>query len=130
MKKITSSYFFNTISHSKDIDQFTEEEIKKDYSPFVINKMVAQYANLVFFANELNCSHNIPKDQQLYFYNKLIPKKKRRTLWSNLKKDNQMGIVTKYYKVSEDKASEYLKILSDEQIDELEKRMETGGREK
>ena len=130
MKKISSSFFFNTISHSKDIDQFTEEEIKKDYVPYVVNKMVAQYPNLVYYANELNCSHNIPKDQQLYFYNELIPKKKRKTLWNSIKKDEQMEIVTKYYKVSQDKASEYIRILTDDQIEELKARMYPGGREK
>lgn len=126
---VSSSAFFNVISNSKDIDQFTQGDIDKDYKPYVVNRMVAQYKTLIFFADEMNISYRISKEHQLIFYNSIIPKSKRRVLWSAKKKDYQLEIVMKYYHISQEKADIYLRILSDAQITELEERLNTGGRE-
>lgn len=126
---ITSTYFFQAISNTKDIDQFTDGEIDKDYKPFSINKMVAQYRDLVFFADEMNVSHNISKKDQLIFYNEIIPKKSRRALWTNKSKDHNLEIVMSYYNITQEKADPYLRILSKEQLTELENRLNIGGRE-
>ena len=115
----TMSYFFNAISYTKDIEQFTDGEIEKDYKPYVMNRMIAQYKNLIFFADEMNRSHNIPKKYQLEFYMKVIPKKKRRALWATKDKVVDIQIIMDYYNISQEKAEEYMKILSKEQINKL-----------
>ena len=125
----TSSYFFGAMTYSKDMDQFTQGEIDKDYKPFVINRMVAGYADLLFYADEMNIRPNIAKEDQLTIYNLLIPKKKRRALWSNSRKNEDREIVMKYYNITEEKAAPYMRILSREQVQELKKRLNPGGRE-
>lgn len=124
----TASYFFGAISFSKDMDQFTQGEIDKDYSPFVVNRMVAGYRELVMFADEMNIRPDIAKEDQLFLYNELIPKKKRRALWSNKRKNEDLEVVMEYYNITQEKADPYMRILSREQIHVLRERLNTGGK--
>jgi hypothetical protein len=124
----TSSYFFNAVSYTKDTEQFTPEEIKKDYSPYVVNRMVAGYSDLVILADEMNISHNINKEYQMLFYAMMIPKKKRRVTFASKTKDENLKIVMEYYNITQEKADPYLKILTREQISTLKERLNKGGR--
>lgn len=126
---VTTTTFFNCVSHEKDIDTFTEGEIQKDYKPFIINRMIAQYKELIFFADAMNVSHDISKEHQLFFYNMIIPKKTRRALWNNKSKNRELSIIMQYYNLSQEKADPYLRILTREQINELEERLNIGGKE-
>lgn len=125
----TASYFFNALCYSKDIEQFTQGEIDKDYTPYVINRMVSGYRDLVMFADELNIRPGIAKEDQIELYKLLLPKKKRRVVWNNKKKNEDLQIVMDYYNLSEEKAAPYMKILSREQIVILRERLNNGGRE-
>lgn len=124
----SSSYFFNAVSYTKDSDQFTQGEIDKDYAPYVVNKMVAQYKDMIFFADEMNIRKNINKEDQLHFYMEIIPKKKRRVLWSTKKKNEDLNTVMDYYGINQDKAFDYMRILNEKQIYELRTRMNNGGK--
>ena len=110
------SYFFNSASYKKD--DFTEEEFK-EYKPYVMNRMVAQYRDLIMFADEMNRATNLSNEEQYLFYKMLIPKKKRRTLWPTKKKNEDLEVIMEYYGVSRMKAEDYLKILSDDQIENI-----------
>lgn len=124
----TASYFFNTISYSKDLDQFTQGEIDKDYKPYVVNRMVSGYRDLVMFADEMNVRPNIAKEDQLVIYNQLITKKKRRALWSSAKVNEDLKTVMDYYNITQEKADPYMKILTREQIQALRERLNKGGK--
>lgn len=124
----TASYFFGAVSYSKDLDQFTQGEINKDYKPFVVNRMVSGYRELVMFADEMNVRPNIAKEDQMFLYAELIPKKKRRALWSNLKVNEDLKVVMDYYNITQEKADPYMKILNHEQIQVLRERLNTGGK--
>jgi chromosomal replication initiation ATPase DnaA len=125
----SSKYFFEAISYTKDKDQFTDGEIDKDYIPYIMNRMVAQYRDLVFFADDMNVSMNISKTHQIDFYMSVIPKKKRRALWTQKENNDAIEIIMNYYNISYDKAEPYLRILSEEQVGQLETRLNIGGRE-
>ncbi len=125
----TASYFFNVLSYTKDLDQFTQGEIDKDYTPYVINRMISGYRNLCIFADELNIRPNIAKEDQMFLYSALIPKKKRRVVWPKKTKNDNLDIIMQYYNVSAEKAQVYLSLLSQDQIQELSARLNKGGRE-
>ncbi len=124
----SASYFFNAVSYTKDADQFTQGEIDKDYTPFVVNKMVSQYRELVLLADEMNIRRNISKEDQLHFYMVTIPKNKRRALWSTKAKNEDLDVVMEYYNITHEKADPYMKILTGDQIQELKERLNKGGR--
>lgn len=124
----TASYFFGAVSYSKDLDQFTQGEIDKDYKPYVVNRMVSGYRDLVMFADELNVRPNIAKEDQMFLYAELIPKKKRRALWSQQKVNEDLKVVMDYYNITQEKADPYMKILSRDQIQVLRERLNKGGK--
>lgn len=124
----TASYFFGAVSYSKDLDQFTQGEIDKDYKPYVVNRMVSGYRDLVMFADEMNVRPNIAKEDQLVIYNQLITKKKRRALWSSAKVNEDLKTVMDYYNITQEKADPYMKILTREQIQALRERLNKGGK--
>ena len=124
----TGSYFFNAVSYTKDIEQFSQGEIDKDYKPFVINRMVAGYRDLVMFADEMNIRPNIAKEDQLYLYNQLIPKKKRRALWVNKKVDEDLQVVMDFYNITQEKAEPYMRILTPAQIQVLREQLNIVGK--
>lgn len=124
----SSSYFYNAISYTKDSEQFTQGEIDKDYKPFVVNKMVSGYRDTVLFAEEMTISYDISSRDQMFLYMMMLPKKKRRALWSQPKKNEDLDVVMKYYNITQEKAEPYMRILTADQIDELKERLNIGGK--
>lgn len=123
----SSKNFFDAITYTKE-DIFTPEEIEKDYNPFIINRMLSQYSELVLVANELNISGKLNKKLHFNFLMGIVPKKKRRVLYVEKKSNEDLSVVMAYYNVSEDKAEFYLRLLKPEQIDDIKDRLNKGGR--
>lgn len=117
------SYFFSSASYKKE--DFDDADFN-DYKPYVMNRMVAQYRDLVMFAEEMNRATNLTNEEQYLFYKLLIPKKKRRTLWPSKRKNEDLEVIMEYYGVSRMKAEDYLKILNDDQISNIKSILNAG----
>ena len=85
------------------------------------------HLDCVLFANEMNRYHFLDKDMQYNFYLNILRKKKRFSPWLRKEKVSDIEYVKQYYGYSNEKASQVLKILSDEQIDFIKQRLDTGG---
>ena len=127
---VTISNFFNSISHNKEDNDFSDAEFEKDYSPFLVNKNLSYHVDSVLVANEMNTRKFIDNKNQFRFLYLIVPKLKRNIVWAKATKDKNLEIVSKYYKISLEKAESYLKILDNNQIEDLKSRMELGGRVK
>ena len=79
------------------------------------------------FANEMNKYHFLSKDMQYNFYINILRKRKRFSPWIRKDKVTNLDCVKQYYGYSNEKASQVLKILSNEQIDFIKQRLDTGG---
>ena len=79
------------------------------------------------FANEMNKYHFLDKDMQYKFYINILRKRKRFSPWIRKDKVTDLDCVKQYYGYSNEKASQALKILSNEQIDFIKQRLDTGG---
>ncbi len=123
----TAKNFFEAITYTKD-DSFSPGELEKDYKPFVINRMLAQYSDLVLYANEMNISGKLTPTLQFQFLLGVIPKKKRRVLYVERKTNEDIVNIMAYYNVSKDKAESYLRVLKSEELEEIKERLNKGGR--
>ncbi len=65
MEKLKPTDFFNTILQKQNIPDELE---LADYNPFIMNRFFSQYPDLIWFAQELNMNHQIPKEMQFWFY--------------------------------------------------------------
>ena len=116
--------WLNSINFTKD--DLTEHS--KEYPPYIINRCLSGHLDCIMFANEMNLHHHIDKDMQYSFYLNTLRKKKRFSPWLRKDKVQDLECVKQYYGYSNEKASQALKILTQEQINYIKKRLDTGGR--
>ena len=109
---------------------FTKEDLSsniKSYPPYIINSCLSGHIDCIMFANEMNKHHQVDKDMQYSFYLNSLRKKKRFSPWLRKDKVTDLECIKKYYGYSNEKASQALKILTQEQINFIKQRLDTGG---
>ena len=116
--------WLNSINFNKE--DLTEHS--KEYPPYIINRCLSGHLDCIMFANEMNLHHHLDKDMQYSFYLNTLRKKKRFSPWLRKDKVQDLECVKQYYGYSNEKASQALKILTNEQITYIKKRLDTGGR--
>jgi len=99
----------------------------KSYPPYIINRCLSGHLDCVLFANEMNKYHFLEKDMQYSFYLNSLRKKKRFSPWLRKDKVTDLECVKQYYGYSNEKASQALKILTNEQITFIKQRLDIGG---
>lgn len=105
-----------------------DEEAQKAYTPFIINRGIAQSIDGVLFANEMNKIPGISKEMHYGYLNRSLIKKKRYAKWpKKLVLDESIEIVSNYFSINIEEAQTYLEILTPEQVNEIKSRMDTGG---
>ena len=119
--------WLNSINFNKDNLIEEDSSLIKEYPPFIVNKCLSGHLDCVLFANEMNKYHFLDKDMQYNFYLNTLRKKKRFSPWLRKEKVSDIEYVKQYYGYSNEKASQILKILSDEQIEFIKQRLDTGG---
>jgi hypothetical protein len=120
--------FINAINDTKK-NLFEDPQASKDYSSFMINRGLSYFPDTVLYANEMNRHSTIPVDWQFFFFLNTIPRKKRFSKWSKKDKETKsIQLVKEYYGYSNEKAKEALSVLTDEQLKQIEEKLQKGGR--
>ena len=110
---------------------FTKEDLSEDikeYPSYIINKCLSGQIDSVLFANEMNMNHHLDKDMQYSFYLNSLRKRKRFSPWLRKDKIKDLECVKQYYGYSNEKASQALKILTQEQLTFIKQRLDIGGK--
>jgi hypothetical protein len=106
------------------VDDLTE----KDYNPFLVNRALSQHKDCLAFANEMNSRHYLEKKLQFDFLLNTVRSMKRPfAKWAKAEKNDDLECVKLAYGLSDSKAREALKLLSEEQIQKLKEETLTGG---
>ena len=126
--KVELKDWLNSINFSKTNLTDEDPDIIKDYAPYVINRCLSGHLDCILFANEMNKYHFLDKDMQYKFYLNSVRKRKRFSPWIRKDKVSDLEYVKSYYGYSNEKASQVMKILSNEQIEFIKQRLETGGK--
>ena len=119
--------WLNSINFTKENLIEEDPSVKKDYSPYIINRCLSGNLDCIMFTNEMNKYSFLDKDMQYSFYLNTLRKKKRFSPWLRKDKGTDLEIVKQYYGYSNEKASQALKILTPEQISYIKQRLDTGG---
>ena len=119
--------WLNSINQTK-INLIDEDPlVKKEYTPYIINKCLSGNIDCIMYVNEMNMNSHLDKDMQYSFYLNIIRKRRRFSPWLRKDEIKDLEYVKRYYGYSNEKASQALKILSKEQINFIKQRLETGG---
>lgn len=108
---------------------YTKEDILdpngKDYVPFIVNKSLSYFMDTVAYANEMNKYPFLDKRMQYDYLKGSIRKRKRFSGWVKKDKSDVIDAIIKYYNVSYRKASEYEKLLTEDQKQEILNHIQT-----
>lgn len=120
--------FLNDLGESKK--GLFNDQTEGSFDTFMINRGFSQGLDTIMFANEMNKHWHLSKEMVHDFYLYIIPKRKRRNKWAKQNKDNKetIDLIVNHYKVNRTVAIDYLKLLSLDDIQNLKKLYETGGR--
>lgn len=119
--------FLNAINDTKKqliVDDLTE----KQYNAFMVNRGLSYFHDTVLLANEMNIHHQLDNKLQFDFLINTVRKKKRFSKWLKPDEAEAIEVVKEYYGYSNEKARQALTLLSEQQINELKKRIYKGGR--
>ena len=119
--------WLNSINFNKDDITKDDPDTVKDYPAYIVNRCLSGHLDCVLFANEMNLHPNLDKDMQYQFFLNSLRKRKRFSPWLRKDKVENLNIIKKYYGYSNEKALQALRLLTNEQLDYIKKRLETGG---
>ena len=119
--------YLNAITYKKE-DIMGDEIIEDNYIPYVINKFLSQHIDCILFVNEMNFRSQLPHKLQFdYFINSIRKKFRKSEKWLKPEDFKAIGLVKEYYDYSTPKAKEALKILGDDNIEYIRKKLFKGG---
>ena len=119
--------YVNSILQNKKnliVDELTE----KDYSPFLVNRTLSYHKDCILYANEMNRRHLADKKLQYDFLLNTIRSQKRPfAKWIKSEKSEDLECIKQVFGLSNEKAREAMRLLSNEQIQQLKEQTDTGG---
>lgn len=128
--KLKLGDYLNSINWNKenlfDSEDYSREEIEKEYNSWVMNALLACHHDCLFYAQVMNeYSKTIPKKWQYDFYLHSLSKRKRFAPLEKAAKDSEeVKLIEQIYECSPAKAKEILKVLSPIQLDEIKNRLQ------
>ena len=119
--------YLNAINDTKK-DIMVDDISEKAYNSFMINRGLSYFQDTVLMANEMNVNHHIDNRLQFDFFINIIRKRKRFSKWYKPETVSDLEAVKKYDGYSNEKARQVLTLLNTDQINELKRKVTTGGR--
>lgn len=129
-KNLDLSEYLNAINHKKEPLMDGDEIMEKEYVPFVVNRCLSYFPDTIFFINEMNQLHNLPKKMQFDYLRMSIRKKKRFSPWLKKNKIEKLDIIKEYFGYSTDKALDVIDLISEEDLITIQERLYKGGTQK
>lgn len=111
--------YLETINNTKENlmrGSENDELAEKGYNPYLVNRGLSYFQDTVSLANEMNRFHFIDKKMQYEFLLNIVRKRRRFSKWHKKEQDQNLDIISEYYNCSQRKASDILKVLTDEQV--------------
>ena len=119
--------YVNAILQNKKpliVDELTE----KEYQPFLVNRSLSYHKDCILYANEMNRRHFLDKKLQFDFLLNTVRSQKRPfAKWAKAEKNDDLECIKQIYGFSDTKAREALRLLSNEQIQQLKEQTDIGG---
>lgn len=128
MSKLSPFDFLNAINTTKEDLLEKDPQNIKDYNPFMVNKGLSYFADTVMQANEMNRLYDAPKKWQFQYLLNSITKKKRFSKWHKADVSKELSLVMEYYGYSSEKATVALSLLTQDQLKNIEERLNKGGK--
>lgn len=127
-EKKSSGYdwrYENSINNKKSYLDVSNQDWS--YVPWRTNRSLSNHQDTVILSNIMNMSPDLDYQMQYDFYYYSIKKGFRKFSKEKVELSEEFSLVSEYYKYSNERTKEVLSILSDDQINEIRKKLEKGG---
>lgn len=101
--------------------------LEPKYLPYIVNRCMSGQIDTLMFANEMNISNHLDNKLQYDFLLYTLRKKKRFSPWMRKDELSNLSIVKEYYGYSDEKARQVLPLLTEDQLNIITRRLNTGG---
>ena len=119
--------FTKTINDTKHNHMDEDPEVEKDYIPFLVNRSLGYFMDTIMYANEMNRFNSLDYKLQYDFLLNIIRPRKRYSKWLKKSKNDNIDLIKKFYGYSYTKAKDVVDILSEDQIEHIRSKLDTGG---
>ena len=119
--------FTKTINDTKHNLMDEAPEGEKDYIPFLVNRSLGYFMDTIMYANEMNRFNSLDYKLQYDFLLNIIRPRKRYSKWLKKSKNDNIDLIKKFYGYSYTKAKDVVDILSEDQIEHIRSKLDTGG---
>jgi len=109
----------------KNADQ--PEYVEKQYAPYVVNKGFSNFEDTILHCNEMNRLHDLSNHAQYKYYLTALRARNRFSKWTKYAKNDDLDMVQEYFQCNRGVAKQYLKILTKENLETINKNMARGG---
>jgi len=110
----------NLTQLKKEVD-FSNDEVKKNYFKFMINRWISMIEFFIPVVNEIN-KYDIPNEVHYNYYLNALPKRKYFFNYIKKKKEldeSEKKYIAHYFEVGMKEAEIYINTLSDDEIQEI-----------
>ena len=121
VQRISPFDFANSINFTKE-NLIVDDATEKEYNPFIVNRAMGFSADTVIPANEMNSRPHIDNKMQYDFLCAVVRKSKRYSKWIKSEEEN-LEAVQEYFGYSFNKAKEALRILTNDDIESIKKKL-------
>tara|TARA_B100001094_G_C18090295_1_gene750036 strand:+ start:427 stop:807 length:381 start_codon:yes stop_codon:yes gene_type:complete len=104
-----------------------DSTIETKYPSYIVNRCMSGQIDTLMFANEMNINNHLDSKLQYDFLLYTLRKKKRFSPWMRKNELSNLSIVKEYYGYSDDKARQVLPLLTEDQLNIITRRLNTGG---
>ena len=119
--------FTKTINDTKHNLMDEDPEVEKDYIPFLVNRSLGYFMDTIMYANEMNRFNSLDYKLQYDFLLNIIRPRKRYSKWLKKSKNDNIDLIKKFYGYSYTKAKDVVDILSEDHIEHIRSKLDTGG---
>ena len=114
--------YLKALTERNEFLDFDNEEVRKGYQPFMINRFISMTEVFTQVVNEINRFSDIPKETHFRYFFSVLPK--RRQFFNYIKKPKDLSrdeklVIANYFEVGLSDAERYINILSEEEIKEI-----------
>ena len=122
--------YLNAINQTKKNLMDEDEFYEKKYPAWVINRALYAHSDTVLLVNEININNHLDTKLQFDFLLNSIRSRKRFAPWLKTSKIKNLELVKEYFGYSDQKAKDALELLTDDDIDRIQSKLNKGGNER
>ena len=120
--------YLYSINQSKKNILDDDPDAQKKYPSYIINRCLSSFTDTVLFANEMNKNPHLTNKMQYDFLINSVKPRKRFSPWTRKDSIDYLDVVKEYYGYNDDKALQALRILTKDQLDNIQKSLSKGGK--